>query len=474
MTLSQQVNSPIPSKIFALDSQKSGQLSDAQRRSVYETLMQSEWINEKGKTEHWLNNQLFRKLQTRNLSLTPSPHLHLQHITPDQISSTKPLMDLTASDDKSLAFLKNQVDHRLWLIYEKEQTLVYFASETQSLEVAVRSNENSPKLNHEIDQLTSSDVLNALSLLLLNETLIIQSKAQSKPEILEIYHYFDHSSSDIQAQRIELNVFANHHLQVNEYLLSKNANGFQPFQQNEKALSILKMKIDLSENATCEHQLIQSIDTKQIHLHRLEMELGENASYVGHQAQLGALLCRIEIQPKLQANNARVNLSGLCIAKEAQEIDQWLDIHHLSANTHSAQTYKSILANQARAIFTGKVLVGRGAKQCTGDQNHASLMLSTQAKTYTRPQLEIYHNDVQCAHGATIAQIDDDALFYLCSRGLSVEIAKQFLTTAFAMEIAQKFNQHQMQGLIQKQLCEALGVDHLFSIAEDLFDEVSD
>ncbi len=486
---------PPQAQIFELIDQSSTSLSSDQRRAIFETFIQSEWVLEKGKTENWLNNQLFRKLQNQSqkISLKPNPSMRLKQISHAEIQEhlSQADIDLSAftSLDENLLLASNPSHHCLWIVYQKDQTLVYFAPKSSDHDqkvVHVKASKLDLSEVSDLNQsLLSTEILKMLSLLSLNETLEIQSNQvyhhgsetnhrSEITEILEIYHLFSHAeattaddlSLHIQAQPIHLKLSAGDRLQVNEYLFSE--------QPKNQAISLSHWQIDLAENTNCDHKLLQAINHQQIHLHRIDLDLSKDAVYVGHQAQLGSALSRIEIQPKLRAEQATVDLKGLCIAMDQQEIDQCLDIQHLSAHTHSAQKYKSILSGAARAIFTGKVLVAKGAKQSSGDQNHASLMLSTQAKTYTRPQLEIYNHDVQCAHGATIAQIDEDSLFYLCSRGLSIDVAKQFLTTAFAMEIAQHFPQTQMQMLIQKQLCLALGVDQLFSISEELFDEDHD
>lgn len=489
----------LQAQMFELTDQISASVSSDQRNSIFDTFSQSEWVLEKGKTENWLNNQLFRKLQSQGqkICLKPTPSMQLKQIHHAEIQAflSQAAIDLSAFTDldENLLLSANPSHHCLWIVYQKDHTLVYFAPKSSdhdeksaTLAVDIKASKLDFSQASDFKQSAlSTEILKMLSLLLLNETLEIQSNQgdhrgsetnnrSETTEILEIYHLFGHVdattvddlSLHIQAQPIHLKLSAGSRLQVNEYLFSE--------QPKNQAISLSHLQIDLVENASCDHQLLQAIHHQQIHLHRIDLDLSKDAVYVGHQAQLGSALCRIEIQPKLRAQQATVDLKGLCIARDQQEIDQWLDIQHLAAHTHSAQKYKSILSGVARAIFTGKVLVAKGAKQSSGDQNHASLMLSAQAKTYTRPQLEIYHHDVQCAHGATIAQIDEDSLFYLCSRGLSIDVAKQFLTTAFAMEIAQHFPQTQMQMLIQKQLCLALGVDHLFSISEELFDEDHD
>ena len=211
-------------------------------------------------------------------------------------------------------------------------------------------------------------------------------------------------------------------------------------------------EIILPENALLEYTKIQRENAGAIHIGRTYIDIGRN-SYA-HTVTLseGAHIGRSDIHVKLKAENARCSLDGLYISKNKNMLDHHTIIEHISPHTDSIQSYRGILMDKSRAVFNGKVLVHANAHQSSAVQENHNLLLSDQAEIDTKPELEIYHDDIKCSHGATIGQLDENALFYLRSRGIENETARKMLIQAFAENILNKIPDK----LLQEKLCLSL------------------
>ena len=141
---------------------------------------------------------------------------------------------------------------------------------------------------------------------------------------------------------------------------------------------------------------------------------------------------------ELQEPNCRATLNGLYLVDSNQHVDNQLQVDHAAPHCESEQLYKGILDDEATAVFSGKIMVRRDAQKTMAYQNNKNILLTDEAKANAQPQLEIYADDVKCSHGATVGQLDPNAMFYLRSRGLSERSARQLLMYAFANEVVQR------------------------------------
>jgi Fe-S cluster assembly protein SufD len=194
-------------------------------------------------------------------------------------------------------------------------------------------------------------------------------------------------------------------------------------------------EIVLEKAATLRHVKIQDEGAGTYHVARGHVAVGEGASYRSHVVTLGAVLSRNELAVRLSAARAECRLSGLYVVDGERHADHHLGVDHEVADTKSFQTYKGVLDDEARGVFTGRVLVRRDAQRIEARQTNKTLLLSEGAVAETRPQLEIYADDVQCSHGAAVGRLDADATFYLRQRGLDPAAARALLTWAFADEV---------------------------------------
>lgn len=148
----------------------------------------------------------------------------------------------------------------------------------------------------------------------------------------------------------------------------------------------------------------------------------------------GGRLARHDLTVRLEGEGAAARLDGLYSLRAGQHCDNQTSIDHATAHTTSTETYKGVLSDRSRAIFNGRILVRPQAQKVDAVQHNANLLLGGSAEIHTRPQLEIYANDVRCTHGATTGMLDAEALFYLRTRGLSLDLARRVLIEAFAAE----------------------------------------
>ena len=203
----------------------------------------------------------------------------------------------------------------------------------------------------------------------------------------------------------------------------------------DAALSNVATYLRLGENAGLTHYRLQLEGSKQFHIGRVEVKQARDSRYTLHAVELGSSLSRADIVVDLAEPGAACELNGLFVASGRQHIDHHTRIDHHAPHCRSREQYRSVLDGRAHAVFNGKIVVAEGAVKTDSAQHNANLLLSKNAEIDTKPELEIYNDDVKCAHGVTVGQLDENQLFYLKTRGLSEEEARQLLTFAFADEI---------------------------------------
>jgi Fe-S cluster assembly protein SufD len=174
------------------------------------------------------------------------------------------------------------------------------------------------------------------------------------------------------------------------------------------------------------------------HISNTRARLGRDAAYDTITINFGAALSRHDISVTMDHEGASCAVDGLYMVDGSQHTDTHSVIDHRQPHCASHQLYKGILDGRSRAVFNGKVFVRHGAQQTDAQQTNKNLLLSNQAQIDTKPQLEIYADDVKCAHGAAVGQLDEDEMFYLESRGINPTLAKNMLTYGFAEEVIEK------------------------------------
>lgn len=191
----------------------------------------------------------------------------------------------------------------------------------------------------------------------------------------------------------------------------------------------------VAQDAFLGHVKVQRDGLAAYHLGNIRAHLERGCTYENMNVSVGAALARNDINARLDGEGVSCTLDGLFLAGGEQHIDNHTSIDHAQPHCNSFQVYKGILAGRANAVFNGKIFVRQDAQKTNAKQSNRNLLLSPNASINTKPQLEIWADDVRCTHGATIGQLDADALFYLQARGVSRAEATSLLTHAFANEV---------------------------------------
>ena len=159
----------------------------------------------------------------------------------------------------------------------------------------------------------------------------------------------------------------------------------------------------------------------------------------------------------VQGVNAESNLNGVYIVREQQFIDNHTIIDHQVPHCLSNELYKGVIFDKATAVFNGKVFVRKDAQKINAFQSNANILMSEDATVNAKPELEIYADDVKCSHGSTTGQLDEEAIFYLKSRGISDSGARNLLVSAFVGQVLEKIEHEDIQTFISKKLQERFG-----------------
>ena len=197
-------------------------------------------------------------------------------------------------------------------------------------------------------------------------------------------------------------------------------------------------EIVVKDGARLEHYRMQLESGEAYHVSLTSAELGRGSSYDTTSINMGASLARHDISVVMDHEGAECWVDGLYLASANQHTDTHSVIDHKQPHCSSHQLYKGILDDNGRAVFNGKIFVREGAQKTDAMQTNKNLLLSPQARVDTKPQLEIYADDVKCAHGAAVGQIDQEELFYLQARGINPELGRSLLTYGFAEEVIGK------------------------------------
>lgn len=199
------------------------------------------------------------------------------------------------------------------------------------------------------------------------------------------------------------------------------------------SVPVIEMKI--ARSASVRHDVLQAEGDSAFNLTTFAVSVGEGATYAGSVVQIGGAIARRETHVAIDGPHAQVTLDGAYVGRGEQVIDNTTFFDHKVPDGVSRQKFRGVLDDKARGVFQGKVLVREDAQRTDGSQSSKALLLSRGSEIDTKPELEIYADDVQCSHGATAGEIDADQLFYLQARGIPYDEAKRLLVHAFLTEV---------------------------------------
>jgi Fe-S cluster assembly protein SufD len=211
-------------------------------------------------------------------------------------------------------------------------------------------------------------------------------------------------------------------------------------------------EIVLEEEAGIDHYKVQREGAQAFHVATQQVQQNRGSTLTSHLINLGGSLVRNDVNAVLAGQGCECTLNGLYLASGRQHVDNHTRIDHAKPHCASHELYKGILDGQAHGVFNGKIYVHQDAQKTDAKQTNKTLLLSEQAVINTKPQLEIFADDVKCTHGATVGQLDAEAVFYLRSRGIGQREARDLLTFAFANDILQRVRPEALRAELERAL----------------------
>jgi Fe-S cluster assembly protein SufD len=215
-------------------------------------------------------------------------------------------------------------------------------------------------------------------------------------------------------------------------------------------------EIIVGENATLKHCKLQQEVDRAYHIATIQTDQDRNSSFVSHSISIGGAIGRTNLNVLLNGEGSNCILNGLYIASRQQHVDNHTTIDHAKPHCTSSELYKGILAGRSRGVFNGKIIVRKEAQLTDARQTNKNLLLSEGASINTKPELQILADDVKCTHGATIGQLEEQAIFYLNSRGLDRATAEGLLTYGFANEVALSITEETLQARLSRLIFKTL------------------
>ena len=204
------------------------------------------------------------------------------------------------------------------------------------------------------------------------------------------------------------------------------------------------------ENAIVDHIKLQEESKNAFHIARMEVDQERNSNFTSHLISTGGNISRNDFNTRFNNEGGECMLNGLFLTTGAQLFDIHSMIDHAKPHCNSHEHYKGILDDKSRGVFNGKVMVRKDAQKTNAFQENNNIILSDSALINTKPQLEIFADDVKCSHGATIGQLDSESMFYLRSRGISEETARTILIRAFASDVIKSIKVNEVRNYLEE------------------------
>jgi len=216
-------------------------------------------------------------------------------------------------------------------------------------------------------------------------------------------------------------------------------------------------EVVLGEGAAVEHVSLQREHEDAAHLATLRVTLARDSRYKAHGISLGGSLTRNDVRAVLDGPGSDCELNGFYVASGRQHVDNHTTIDHARPHGTSREYYKGVLDDRARGVFAGKVIVRPDAQKTSAQQTNKNLLLSADAEIDSKPQLEIFADDVKCGHGGTVGRLDEASLFYLRSRGIGESTARSILIRGFANEVVDRIGAEDVRAQIEGIVRERFG-----------------
>ncbi|APC19077.1 Fe-S cluster assembly protein SufD [Pseudomonas frederiksbergensis] len=225
---------------------------------------------------------------------------------------------------------------------------------------------------------------------------------------------------------------------------------------DEVYLSNAVSEVVLDADAVLEYYTVQNESTAAFHVALLSVRQAQGSHFASHSFALGATLARQEVRVVLEGPGAEVALNGLYLPQGQQHLDNQTTIEHLAPRCTSRELYKGVIDDRGHAVFDGRIIVRPGAMKTDASQTNKNLLLATSAQVNTQPRLEIFADDVKCAHGAAVGQLDEQAIFYLRSRGIALAAARSVLIFAFVSEMLELIRLEPLREQVERRVAAQL------------------
>ena len=209
--------------------------------------------------------------------------------------------------------------------------------------------------------------------------------------------------------------------------------------------------------ASVDHYRVQQESTEALHITTIQGDISKNGTLRTHTFSFGGKLVRNDVNARLSGSAANATLNGLTVISGDQHVDNHTLLDHAEPHCESHELYKGIYGEKSQGVFSGTIIVRQDAQKTNAFQSNQSLLLSDEATINSKPQLKIWADDVKCTHGATVGQLDEDGLFYLRSRGVSREAARNMLIHAFASKVISEVQVEPLRERLETILFEKLG-----------------
>lgn len=289
--------------------------------------------------------------------------------------------------------------------------------------------------------------LEDFNLAFFEDGVVLDLAASATPDqpIYIVHQWSDGAAQVMSNPRVVVRAAANSRCIVIEHFIGATAG---------ESFTNAVCEIDVAAGASVEHYRIQQESTRGFHIGHVNVRVQQNGRYASHDIALGASLARVNLSTTLQGSGAHAALNGLLAPLGTQHLDAHTTIDHAAPHTTSDENYRGVAGERGRGVFNGKVIVRPGAQKTDARQSSRNLLLNPGAEIDTKPELEIYANDVKCSHGATTGQLDAAALFYLRSRGLDEAAARALLIRAFAESIVTSLGSPAVRSYLEQLLHE--------------------
>ncbi len=381
------------------------------------------------KVEHWKYNELFFLTQAE---FSSSP---LASRTQSEISD----LTLALKNAFTVVFINGQYSpqHSSDLIDSHVSATPFSQANTKQIELITSSLSSAQQSTNLLIQLNTS--LSQDGLLIEVES----NKKIGKP----IYLFHLNTSADenqICANQTLVSCGTGSECQLIEHFVSEKCEATQ--------LALQQSVVHLQENSQCNHYRLNLEASTSMQVSRALFLLEKDSSLNSFYYSEGSQLNKTDIDIHHRGKNSESNLTGIYLPSETQCIDYHTNIEHQIANCTSREVFRGIIADSAKATFNGKIHIFKDAQKSDAQLSNKNLLLTNQAEINTKPELEIYADDVVCAHGATVAKIDDKAIYYMQTRGINETRAKKILSIGFINELLDKVENEALSHYLKDQV----------------------